>query len=104
MYVSIRLSWCTHLLCVVCSMSDGLAGLVSSIQCSVINVGTKGSQPGGMAVTTNDKVLCMLTVLEQYVAMGTQKGKILIFDARERTFSHTLCDLGDSVLCMVLFK
>ena len=87
-----------------CLVADGLAGLISSIQCSVINVGTKGSQPGGMAVTTNDKVLCMLTVLEQYVAMGTQKGKILIFDARERTFSHTLCDLGDSVLCMGLFK
>ena len=49
-------------------------------------------------------VLCMLTVLEQYVAVGTQEGRILMYDAEEMTLSHTLCQLDDSVLCMTLCK
>jgi leucine-rich repeat kinase 2 len=72
--------------------------------CSITNLSVKGSQPAGMAVSGSDKVMCMITIMEQYVAMGTQNGKIIIFNARDRTLSHVLCDLGDAVICMLFFK
>ena len=74
------------------------------LQLSAINLSTKGSLPRGLAVPDEQHVLCMLTVLEQYVAVGTQEGRILMYDAEEMTLSHTLCQLDDSVLCMTLCK
>ena len=78
--------------------------LLISLQLSAINLCKKGSQPRGLAVPDGQHVLCMLAVLERYVAVGTQEGRILMYDAEEVVLSHTLCQLDDSVLCMTLCK
>lgn len=88
---------CTSMCCLT-------PGTLIHLQLSAINLSTKGSQPRGLAVPDEQHVLCMLAVLERYVAVGTQEGRILMYDGEEMFLSHTLCQLDDSVLCMTLCK
>ena len=44
--------------------------------------------------------MCMQALMPHYLVIGTQRGKVWLYDTKSYTFMHSSADLQDSVLCM----
>ena len=50
------------------------------------------------------RILCVLQVTAEYVLLGTQSGKIWVFNTLESKLLHASKQLQDSVLCLHLIS
>ena len=46
------------------------------------------------------RIMCMQALMPHYLVIGTQRGKVWLYDTQTYTFMHSSADLQDSVLCM----
>ena len=59
----------------------------------------------GMGTMFRDgRILCVLQVTTEHVLLGTQSGKIWVFDTRCSELLHASRQLEDSVLCLHLIS
>ena len=44
--------------------------------------------------------MCMQVLMPHYLALGTQRGRVWLYDTQLNIFKHSSAELQDSVLCM----
>lgn len=55
-------------------------------------------------ILRDERILCMCAVTNDLILAGTQKGNVLVFDAKTQKQLNTIYDLGDSVLCLKVYS